>query len=526
MATLHEVLERAPLFRGLSDTDRAALAGTMRPRKLAGGEALFRQGQTGDSMAIVVEGAFVVRCEEPDGREVVVAKIDAGNVVGEMACLDPAPRSATVEATNDAVVWVLDRTMFKAMKDNAPSLAVAFMDGLAEVLTGRLRETNARIESATAALEGVPGPGERRPTAAPDRRPAGTGIPYGGPLELKDLPSLKGFTPAELGRLAEVAPPSLFRGGDYLCREGDPGDACFVVARGKVDVVRDLEGGERVLATLPVGAMVGQLALLDDAPRSACVRANQDAVVLRIARADFRRLLEAHDSLALKLHEQVTVAGVRQIRLANGHITRLLARPRAESPKTAASTAEPSTAKPAMPRTVTTPRSSMPRTEVEPRKPVFPPNEPRPRKPAAEPRAHEPEDPFEGLPAARSRTAPAPSSTRPAPPVTAKAPAASPKSAPLVPPPPASKPAGEPKWKSMLERAKSAVSGKKPADFRSVAEGRVPTHAARGRSVSMEEYLQTALGEWGLDLDDLDKVKVVRPPGEMTLAEKKIRNDW
>ena len=461
MPSLREILVTAPLFSGLQEAERVALAGAMRPRMLKKGAALFRQGQSGDSLTIVTDGELSVRCEEDDGRQVEVARVGPGEVVGEMSCLDPAPRSATVAALTDtAQVFVLDRTMFDALFTNAPSLAVALIDGIAGALTERLRYTNDRIRRATQG----DATREADPVSVPRNLPsAAAGTPYGRPLDLSKVPSLSHFTAAELERMAQVAPPMIYRNGEYLCREGDRGDALYIIGGGKVDVVKELEGGQKTLATLDKGAFVGQLALLDEAPRSASIRANGDAGVLAIGRANFRQMLRAHDSLALKLHEQITVAGIRQLRMANVQITRLLAE-LPPPPKTAARapSAEPVHRASIRPERSERPDRPGPATRPRPPQRARPTNRPEPREQKV------------------------------------------------------------PAWRAMVDRGRAALGApqpKRPVDWTS--ESRPPSQTKR--SLGAQTYISTALNEWGLSLEDLDSIEVVIPEGQMSQAELKGR---
>ncbi len=476
MASLEDILATAPLFAGFTPASQRALAGALKPRRLSRGDVLFRHGQRGDSMHVVVEGSFVVRCEEPDGRTVDVAQVGAGEVVGEMSALDPAPRSAT----EDAQVYQLDRTMLDALKSNAPSLAIALVDGLARMLTTRLRDTNERIRAATSrevADSWTPGP---FPAAA-------AGTPYDRTIDLRKIPALGRYSDAELARLAEVAPPVLYRDGEYLCREGQPGDACFILAGGKVDVVKELrDGRQKVLASLGSGTIVGQLALLDDTARSASIRALGNAGVLVIQRQAFRDLLASFDSLAIKLHEQVTVAGVRQLRLANEHITRLLATAPAPPPAAA------------------------PEPEPEPEQRPLPTRESAPQAPRGGP-----------------KTRPGVGTKQWSPP---RAPPRGPKR-PVRPPArgPADKPASEPLWRAMMRRRGSVPENapkKQETDkAREWVQSRIPKQGEvlTGKALLNEDYLSAALGEWGMSLEDLDRVQVVRPDGQMSQAELKAR---
>ena len=88
--------------------------------------------------------------------------------------------------------------------------------------------------------------------------------------------------------------------GEWLFREGDPGDSLYVVRLGRLEVVR--EGGEpATIRTLARGEVVGELALLTEDRRSASVRARRDSVLLRIDEADFAALLREEPEVAVAL---------------------------------------------------------------------------------------------------------------------------------------------------------------------------------------------------------------------------------
>jgi CRP-like cAMP-binding protein len=90
--------------------------------------------------------------------------------------------------------------------------------------------------------------------------------------------------------------------GEVLFRRGDPGDALFIVARGRVEVVSDSPSGdgrsEHKLATLGPGQAFGEMALLSGGPRTATVRSGEDVDLLEIAREDFEQLVASDDLLA------------------------------------------------------------------------------------------------------------------------------------------------------------------------------------------------------------------------------------
>ncbi len=90
-------------------------------------------------------------------------------------------------------------------------------------------------------------------------------------------------------------------GGEVLFREGDPGDAAFVVLRGRLRAVAGPVGDERVLSDAIHGETIGEIALLTGSPRSATVHAVRDSTVARLNTTAFDGLLTRHPEAALSI---------------------------------------------------------------------------------------------------------------------------------------------------------------------------------------------------------------------------------
>jgi small-conductance mechanosensitive channel/CRP-like cAMP-binding protein len=144
------LLERVELFAGLTMEERQQLAQAMRERVFAQGEALFRHGDAGSSMFILFEGLLDVlvplTADKPPTR---VARLTAGAFFGEMSAFTGEPRSATIQAAGDSVV-------FEISKENLSTLILARPD-VAETIskvmaTRRLRNNKARDQAGTASV--------------------------------------------------------------------------------------------------------------------------------------------------------------------------------------------------------------------------------------------------------------------------------------------------------------------------------------------------------------------------------------
>ena len=133
------------------------------------------------------------------------------------------------------------------------------------------------------------------------------------------VPVFEALRPEDLVRVADVAVPRSFRGGEVVFREGDDSDTCYVVRSGHARAVREHADGRQItLATFGPGDFFGELAMFDDERRSATVEAVDALDVLGIPGVDMRALLTRHPEIAVKL----VIALGRRLRAANERLDR------------------------------------------------------------------------------------------------------------------------------------------------------------------------------------------------------------
>lgn len=119
---------------------------------------------------------------------------------------------------------------------------------------------------------------------------------------LRRVPLFSDLTEADLQRFAEVAREREYPKNSVILFEDDPGDALYIVSAGQVKVVLIGEDGrEVILSVLGDGDFFGEMALIDDEPRSAHVIAMKDSQLLVLRRDDFQAQVEHHPKIALKL---------------------------------------------------------------------------------------------------------------------------------------------------------------------------------------------------------------------------------
>jgi len=125
---------------------------------------------------------------------------------------------------------------------------------------------------------------------------------------LQELPLFAGVPKRHVRKIAGVATEARFGAGSRIVRQGEPGNAFFVVLDGEASVVRP---GLPSISLGP-GDSFGEMALLDGGPRSATVVAKTDVLCLRLARAAFTKMLKSEPEIALALLAELS----RKLRLA------------------------------------------------------------------------------------------------------------------------------------------------------------------------------------------------------------------
>jgi signal transduction histidine kinase len=119
-------LRKSPLFEGLSDQELQHLMDKARPVSLRTGEVLMKQGELGDAAYVVLKGGFEI--QKQSGPSII--KIDVrkpGEIIGEMALLSNAPRSATVVAVCDSETLCISQEAFENLLSTSPSATMAVL---------------------------------------------------------------------------------------------------------------------------------------------------------------------------------------------------------------------------------------------------------------------------------------------------------------------------------------------------------------------------------------------------------------
>jgi len=119
---------------------------------------------------------------------------------------------------------------------------------------------------------------------------------------LKDIPIFSDLKPKEIAEIEKIMHRRVYKKNEPIIRMGDPGLGMYIVVKGSVEIIEEKKKGEnRSLAKLNEGSFFGDLALLDESPRSASAIATEDCDIIGFFRPDFLDLLYRKPKLGIKV---------------------------------------------------------------------------------------------------------------------------------------------------------------------------------------------------------------------------------
>ena len=222
------------------------------------GVAVIEENTTGNEAFVVARGELEVRRRAPDGTELLLARLVAGALFGEMALLSRAPRAASVVASRPSLILVSTKEALDAVAAHEPGLG----DEIAVYCRRRMMENLVRTSRILGAVE------------VPDR-------------------------PALMERFMTRA----YEAGERLIHQGEPSDGLHLIASGEVVVSTREDDEDLVIATLGVGEVVGEVALVLRRPANANVTAKLPTVTLHLPRERFLELVQRHPALLAELYQ-------------------------------------------------------------------------------------------------------------------------------------------------------------------------------------------------------------------------------
>ena len=236
-----------PLFADLEREAFVDVVEKMDLLDLGEGEVLIEEGTAGDSVYVICAGGARIQRSTNEGSSVQLARIGGGTLVGEMALLTDAPRSATVITDRPSEVFKMSRQVLEELAARHASVPQQLVSFCKRRLLGNLVTTSPLF----------------RPFAKEDKQ-------------------------ALLRRFVS----KVYQPGERILEEGKEGEGLFVILTGEVQVTKkDASGDLVVLATLREGDLVGEIGLIRDTVASADVTAARKTAVVMLPADDFAELV-------------------------------------------------------------------------------------------------------------------------------------------------------------------------------------------------------------------------------------------
>ncbi len=137
-------------------------------------------------------------------------------------------------------------------------------------------------------------------------------------------PLLANFNASELGLLSSFGDSRVYETDQVVIREGDDNDHLYLLLKGKLEVLQDVDGFDKRVALLEAGDSLGEVSVFDPGPASATVRAVDEAEVWLITSDSLERLHAASPKVAYRLLSRITTCLSKRLRLMNDKVVDLV----------------------------------------------------------------------------------------------------------------------------------------------------------------------------------------------------------
>jgi CRP/FNR family cyclic AMP-dependent transcriptional regulator len=147
MPSTSELLKNVAIFKDLDETELAAVAEVCKEEKYESGAYIFREGEAGNRLYVIVTGEVRISRDVPGSGEEALAVLKPGALFGEMSVFDRSDRSTHAISNGGCALMTIMRPDFEMLLDFNRELAYKVLWACVRVLSGRLRSTNDSLRS-------------------------------------------------------------------------------------------------------------------------------------------------------------------------------------------------------------------------------------------------------------------------------------------------------------------------------------------------------------------------------------------
>ena len=267
-------LKKFAIVQGLGDEELLRVARITQQRTVQAQEVIFREEDLTEGIYFIHSGSVRIMKPTPFGEQ-VLAKLNPLDFFGEMDFIDSLRCSADAIANEPTVLLSISKVKLEDVFISEKHIAVQFYWHFWKALSQRIRQANELLKSFF--LE----------ASKSDQRPIGdhqSGEATTVDVDKKiELFKEKGLSSKELRLLATFSNEEFFKSGQNIFQEGQKGDRLYIILDGEVRISKHIPGvGEEALAILGKGDFFGEMALIDNAVRSADAKAHTDVTVLPV----------------------------------------------------------------------------------------------------------------------------------------------------------------------------------------------------------------------------------------------------
>jgi putative peptide zinc metalloprotease protein len=257
------LLKRISLFSALSEQEMDDLATALKEERFGTGEYVIHQGDAGDKFYIVKNGVASVWQKTPDETKKIVDKLGVGQYFGEVALISNAPRNASIRAETPLSLLSLNRNTFDRLVKKCINLG---------------QQVNAKV---------------------------------GYSWLLRGMPIFDELSSNDIDQLASRLEVEKFPPQTVVFHEGDHGDKFYIVASGFLSITHQVNGRTIEISRRGPGEYLGEIALIENRPRTATVTALEETELLSLKAEYFQ---EATANF-MQVSKTLTLTGSRRLRM-------------------------------------------------------------------------------------------------------------------------------------------------------------------------------------------------------------------